>query len=274
MPNDTRRQWIEKRTAALEGATNPAEMAAAAAELASSDDPEALDALESFLRSDEFLDRLDEAGSADQTEHLRTVLAPFIQRPSPEVAHLCLNLVDHPAYLMNDRKSFLLEAMARVSPMNAETVEAFRRANEEGYFGFNALLLAANGSVRALELFASMTGDKAIDWEARVELLHKGIVPHRNRLSILEMAAGLMTTDLEEPVALAAIESVFDYQVHWFAIHAPMPPGWRTAPDEVLRFLIDLGRQAQRRPNLPVPLQEAIGATLEIAGALLARRTG
>ena len=82
-----------------------------------------------------------------------------------------------------------------------------------------------------------------------------------------------MADDLEEPVAIAAIESVFDYQTAWFRIHGPMPPGWRTASDETLRFLIDLGAQAKRRANLPPQLAEAIDNTVEIADALLARRT-
>jgi len=274
MTNNTRRQWIQERVAVLETSTSPEELELAATDLAFSDDPEALDVLGKFLRQSAFLDRLDEADDpAGDTAHLSRVMLPLIERPSPEVALLCLRLVDEPIYLEHDRKSFVLEAVANVAPMIAETVEAFRRANEEGYFGVDALLLADNGSPAALELFRSMMAEKEVDSESRVELLHKSIMPRRNRLPILQMVAGLMADGLEEPVTIAAIESVFDYQTAWFRIHGPTPPGWRTASDETLRFLIDLGAQAKRRPNLPSQLAEAIDNTVEIARALLARRT-
>jgi hypothetical protein len=273
MANNTRRQWIQERAAVLETSTSPQELELAATDLAFSDDPEALDALGKFLRRSEFLDRLDQAEDpAGDTAHLSRVMSPLIERPSPEVAWLCLRLVDEPVYLEHDRKSFVLEALANVEPMSADTVEAFRRANEEGYFASDALLLADNGSPAALELFRSMMADQAVDSEARVELLHRSIMPGRNLLPILQVVAGLMADGLEEPVAIAAIESVFDYQTAWFRIHGPVPPGWRTASDDTLRFVIDLGAQAKRRPNLPPHLAEAIDNTVEIARALLARR--
>ena len=274
MPNNTRQEWIEERTAVLAESTNLPDLELAATELAFSDDPEALKALAAYLGRAEFLDRLDPPESPDgKAVHLYRVLSPLIQRPSPEVVSLCLTLADEPVYLENDRKSFLLEALAVVTPMKTETAEAFRRANEEGYFAFDALLLAANGSPVALDLFASMMSDKDEDIEARIELLHKGIVPYRNRFATLQMVAALMAADLEEPVTLAAIESVFDYRKEWFTMHGPMPPGWRTASGGVLQLVIDLGVQAKKRPDLPEPLSAAIDETTDIVRALLAARS-
>lgn len=272
MPNDTRRQWIGERTAVLEAATDPEELEAAATELASSDDPEALEALAVFLRQSEFLDRLDEPGSYSRLTHLTGVMTALIAGPSPEVARLCLDLVDEPMYLEHDRKSFVLQALAAVPQMETETAEAFRRANQEGYFGFDALLLAANSSPVALELFRSMMSQKEVEPEVRVELLHKGIMPNRTRLTILQMVSAMMDDDLEEPVAAAAIESVFDYQVEWFKIHGPTPPAWRIASNEVLQYVIELGDRARPRPDLPASLPPAIRETLEIARALLKAR--
>ena len=104
-------------------------------------------------------------------------MKPLIEAPSPEVARLCLDLVDEPFYLEHDRKSIVLEALAAVPLMEPETADAFRRANQEGYFAFNALLLAANSSPVALELFRSMVSGEQLDVEGRVELLHRGILP-------------------------------------------------------------------------------------------------
>src|SRR5213594_242942 len=138
MRNNARQEWIQQRTVVLESSIDPQDLELAAADLASSDDPEALEALGTFLRRGDFLERLDNPDDpAGKTTHLRTVLLPLIEHPSPEVARLCLSIVDDPDWLANDRKSFLLQALAAVVPMNAETVEAFRRANEEGYFAFN-----------------------------------------------------------------------------------------------------------------------------------------
>ena len=272
MPNETRRQWIAELTAVLEGSTSPEELESAAGELTSSDDPEALDALAGFLRQAEFLDRLDEPDSSNRILHLNGVLRRLAEKPSAEVARVCLALVDEPIYLEHDRKSLVLETLAAVVPMNTETAEAFRRANDEGYFAFNALLLARNGSPVALELFRSMMGDKEVEVEERVEMLHRGILPHRTRLSILQMVGAILGDGLEEPVTVAAIESVFDYKTEWFSIHGPAPPAWRTASDDALRYLIDLGGRASARPNLPETLPPAIEETTEIARALLNRR--
>jgi len=273
MPNATRPQWIEEHVSALQGSASPEELAAAAAALAGSDDPEALDAVGIFLRRSEFLDRLDEPDAPNRILNLTSVLSPLIAAPSPEVARLLLHLVDEPIYLEHDRKSLILEALAGVVPMTAETAEAFRRANEEGYFAYDALLLARNGSPVALELFRSMMGDKELDAEARVELMHKGIMPHRTRLAILEMVAAMLGDGLEQPVIAAAIESVFDYKTEWFTIHGPTPPAWRTAPDDVLRYVIDLGASVKAQPNLPATLLPAIEETTAIARALLSRRS-
>src|SRR5262249_54103222 len=103
MASDKRRQWISERTAVLEASTSSEELETAAIELASSDDPEALDALGVFLRRGEFLDRLDEPSSSNRLLYLNGVLRPLIKQPSPETARLCLGLVNEPLYLEHDR---------------------------------------------------------------------------------------------------------------------------------------------------------------------------
>jgi hypothetical protein len=271
VPKNTRRQWIEERIVVL-GSTDSQEIARAATELAASDDPEALEALGAFLRRREFLDRLDEPDSEVRTLHLREVLLQLIQRPSPEVARLCLTLVEEPLYLEHNRKFLVLEALASAPEMTLETAEAFRRANATGFFPYDALLLARNGSPVALDLFRSMMGDKEVDEETRVESLHNAILPRRTRLPILHLVASLMADDLEPRVATAAIESVFDYQPEWFSIHGPTPPGWRTASDDALRYVVDLGARVKALPDLPASLPLAIEETMEIASALLAAR--
>lgn len=271
MLND-RQQWIAERTAVLEGSTSAEELDLAATELASSDDPNALEALTAFLRRGDFLDRLDEPNSPNQTQHLSAVLMPLADRPGPEVARACLELVDEPLYLEHDRKSLILEALAAVVPMTTETAEAFRRANDEGYFAFDALLLARNGSPVALDLYRSMMCDNEVDAESRVELLHKGLLPFRTNLVVLQAASRIMDAGLEEMLTNAATESVFDYKTEWFMIHGPTPPSWRTASDDVLKYVVELGHRLKGRANLSATLLTAIEETTGLARALLNHR--
>lgn len=265
---------LRERVEVLKSSADREDLQMAGVALARSDDPEALERLGEFLVRDDFLSRLDDVTEPqERVVHLREVLAPLIAYPSPEVARLCLRLAHEPEFAADDlRKPFLLEALARVRPMSSETVELFRRTNDEGYFATNAWLLAENGSPRALELLASMMADRNVPPARRVDCLHMAVVPHRAELAMLEMTADLLRRDLEPDVAIGVIESVFDYRVEWFKTHAEPPPAWRSASDEALRFLTELATQATNRGDVSGPLRESIDETVEIARALLARR--
>jgi hypothetical protein len=272
MPNDAPGNWIEEQVAVLEGGAGPEEMEAAAAELAASDDPQALEALGALLGRSEFLDQLDPPDSYTRISHLTGVFAPLIGHPSPEVARICLRLVDEPMYLEHDRKSLVLEALAGVVPMSPETTAAFERANEEGYFAFDALLLARNSSVAALDLYRSMMSDSTVDAESRVELVRKGILPYRDRLTILRTAAALIDSNVEPLIARTAMESVFDYRPEWFLLHGPTPPPWRTATEEVLRYVLELAAAFMDKRKVPASLMPAMDRTTATVRALLAAR--
>ncbi len=274
MSDTSSSQWIQERVEILASSKEPADLANAATELAAADHPAALDALAPFLRDPAFLDRLDDSGDpASQTEHLRPMLTALIQRASPEIVPLCLSLANDSAFLSDpDRKSFLLEALAGVVPMSAESAEVFTAANQEGYFASNAQLLAANASPTALALFLSMMLDDQEDTETRVELLHASLVPVRNRLPIIEMVGRLAAKNPGEDLVNAAVESIYDFKVSWRKGHPAPPPPWRTASDESLRALVALAPHLKKHLSLPPPLQSAMAATTEIASEILARR--
>ena len=250
------------------------ELQAAAATLARSDDPRILDQLGDFLVRPDFLARLDDVEEPqERIAHLKEVLAQLIERPSPEVARLCLRLAKEAQFNDDLRMPYLLEALAEVRPMAAETVELFRRENEEGYFAFNAVLLAKNASRPALDLFVAMMENRNEEPEVRVDCLHLAVVPNRTQLPILQMVAELLRRDLEAPVIAGAVESVYDYRgFEWFKAHAEPPPAWRSAPNEVLRFVVELANQARNHPHVPASLHGPIDGTVEVVRALLARR--
>jgi hypothetical protein len=103
-------------------------------------------------------------------------------------------------------------------------------------------------------------------------LLHKGILPYRTNLVVLQAASGIMDAGLGEMLTNAAIESVFDYKTEWFLIHGPTPPAWRTASDDVLKYVVELGNRLKGRANLSAALLPAIQETSELALALLNHR--
>ena len=197
----------------------------------------------------------------------------LIQLASPEIVPLCLGLTQAKAFLSDpDRKSFLLEALARVVPMSAESVAAFSGANSEGYFAFNARLLAENSSPAALGLFLTMMLDEEEDIDTRVELLHASPVPVRNRLPIIEMVSQIAARNPGETLVNAAIESIYDFQVTWRKGHPAPPQPWRTASTESLKALVALAPHLKKHLLLPETLQTAMAQTTLIASEILARR--
>ncbi len=243
------------------------ELERAAGALAASPDPQDLARLEALLRDSDFLARLDDLGSPQQkTRHLRAVMARLGENPSPEVAALCLALFRDPVFTADDdRKEFLLQALAVVNPMSEATAVRFRETNAEGWFAFNAPLLAKNGSSRALALFEEMMLDPSVPLERRVDCLHSSLVPRRTQPSVLA-AAGRLLADTQEPgLANGVIESLFRYEPkQWFGTSPPPPPPpWDSAPPAVRDALVALGDAALARPDLDADLARAVRAELQ-----------
>ncbi|MFN0105579.1 MAG: hypothetical protein ACKV2U_26265 [Bryobacteraceae bacterium] len=269
------REWIEERTAVLAASSQQTELEVAATELASADDPAALDALGTFLHDAGFLARLDDLDDPGRKMmHLSPVLLALIKHASPEIVPLCMGLINDPVFLADrDRKIWLLQALSAVTPMTAETAEIFRRANLEGYFGSCACLLARNSSPVALALFLSMMLEKEVEVEMRVDLLHEALVPIRNRIPIMEVVGRLASKNPGEELANAAIESIYDYQVTWRSGHPERPPPWRSSASETLQYLVNLAAYLKSHFKLPESLQQAMDRTTAMAHALLARRS-
>ncbi len=259
----------------LETSDDRDELGAAALELARSDHPEALRRLGELLRKPDFLAKLDDLDApTEKTLRLRGVMAALAERPSPEVAALCLRLAHEPRFLEDDdRKVFLLEALAAVRPMSAETAEWLRKTNAEGWFAFNAPLLAENASPPALELFESMMVDRDVPAERRIDCLHEALVVRRTRLPILQTAQRILARELEPEISVGLIESLFDFQGRrWFGLHHPQPPAWRSASSDVLRLALEIAQRVHGRAGISQSLRAAIESTASTLRALLAAR--
>lgn len=249
---------------------------AAATRLAASEHPDFIGALREFLRTREFLERLDDLGEPSwKTLHLSRIFGTLEQHPTPATEELCLVLVNEPDFLADDdRKIFLLPALAAVRPMSNSAVETFRRTNAEGYYNLNARLLVRNGSPRALALFEEMIRDETVPEERRVDNLHAAVLPYRTEIAVLQTMDRLVSGDLPDRVRIGAVETIYDERSReWFgpARNPPAPPPWETASDEALTFVLRLASQASFR-ELPPPLAAAVDRTVRLIQDILASR--
>jgi len=259
-------------TEVLRSSTDRRALERAASTLARSPDPRDLALLGQLLRDAAFLARLDDLQDG-KTVHLSRVMAALAEHPSPQAAELCLTLAEDPVYLAEgDRKSFLLEVLAKVRPMSERTAALFQGANEEGYFGFNARLLIANSSPRALALFESMMLDQEAPIESRVECLHVGIVPHRIEPPILQAADRIVSRASEHAIVIGVIESVFDFRQQWFGLESGIskPPPWQRASGESRRLALRLAGIARARNDLDPELRAAVDRAWKTLQALSA----
>jgi hypothetical protein len=258
----------------LKSSSNRDVLEQAAATLARSRDPRDLILLGQLLHDGEFLARLDNVSNLE-TRHLSRVMAALGEHPILQTVDLCLRLADDPVYVANDdRKRFLLQVLAAVKPLSDRAALLFERTNAEGYFSFNAPLLAANGSPRALEIFESMMLDQNVAIEERIDTLHIAMVPRRTELPILRASSLLLSRASETSLVTGVIESVFDFQSSWFGIESKITePAWQTASTDTLRFALHLADTALARHDLNAYLRQTVGrARQKIQRALSLKR--
>ena len=242
----------------LRSSTNRDSLERAAIAVVRSGDSRDLAFLGQLLRGNEFLARLDDQPA---TAHLSRVMRAMAEHPTPQIVDLCLTLAEDPVFIASgDRKSFVLELLGAVRPMDDRTAGVFQRANAEGYFAFNARLLADNGSPRALGLFESMMLDKSVPAEDRIQCLHVSIVPRRAEPAMLRVAEHVLSRTSERSIAGGVVESVFDYHQQWFGLESGIsePAGWGSAPTESLRIAMPLADSALARRDLAPALRETV----------------
>lgn len=158
--------------------------------------------------------------------------------------------------------------------MSERTAAVFQRANEAGYFAFDARLLTDNRSPRALSLFESMMLDRRVSAESRVQCLHVSIVPGRMDSAILRTAEQILSRNPERDIANGVVESVFDFDQDWFGIESGIsrPADWETASEESLRAALAIADRALASRDIESALHQTVGRARErISKALITR---
>lgn len=249
----------------LKSSTDRDALERAAVTLVRSGDAGDLAFLGQLLRDREFLARLDDLSNL-KTLHLSRVMAALADHPTPQIVDLSLTLAEDPVFVAEgDRKSFVLDLLASVKPMTERTAAMFQRSNVEGYFGFNARLLAGNGSPNALKLFEAMMIDTTVPVESRMECLHKAVLPKRIELPILASADRILSRTKEPVIASAVIESLFDFRQGWFGIESGVsgPPVWESGSPDSLRSALALANKALARRDLSPALRTTVSRARE-----------
>jgi hypothetical protein len=253
-------------------------LALAAIEVITKQSPEGLAVLASYLRTPEFLRRLDDVDNPQRkTYFLGRVFAAMEQHPSEATRDLCIAAAESPEFCADPiRLNYLLPALAAVRPMTQAAAAVFRRTNSEGYFPVNAPLMTRNESPIALRLFEEMIRNPQVDPESRIDALRHSVLPRRTELPILATAERLLSGGLEPEVEIGLIETLFDYREKpWFGPVRvpPAPRPWETASDEACQRALALAQAALARSDLPGETRQAVQASVnEIEQLLESRR--
>jgi hypothetical protein len=275
--NTPGREEIRREVEIMNASPEREAVAQAAVNLADSGDPEGLQALRERMARNDFLERLDDLESPQNSVvNLASVFARLQANPSQITGQVCVALANEPEFVAEPaRLNYLLPALAAVRPMTEAAADVFRRTNPEGFFSVNAPLLAENSTPQALAVFQETIETPQIDAANKAYLLHYSVVPRRTTLALLETCARLMGSGLEHEVEMGVIESIFDYQERpWFGNvrRPPRPPSWESASDETLRFVLELARRTERRTDLRAGLDAAIAETVSAISRILAVR--
>src|SRR5260221_9698445 len=220
MPEPMAPEEIASHSAILNEARDPEPLVSSAIALAASENRDAVIALARALRMPQFLARLegDEGAAADSVTNLADVFIALKEHPSEFSGRLCELIYGEDSFReVPSRINLALHALGAVKPVTARAVEIFTETSATGYAQVNGPILLANGEPPALEVFARIILE---DWEeayVKVDILHRALLPARDRLPVLQMCVRLLEASLEESVRVALVETLYDYRSRdWF----------------------------------------------------------
>jgi hypothetical protein len=278
MPEPITPEQLARHLEVLNTSNESAELAASAVALAASEDREALVSLARILRAPGFLARLEGADgqSTSDVTNLADVCIALAQHPTEFTGRLCELLYGEPTFQeLPARFNALLHALGAVKPVTPRAAEIFRETSAAGFAQVNGPILLANSEPPALAVFAEIITGEWVESYVKVDILHRSLLPVRDRLPIVQMCIRLLTSPLDPEVRAALIETLHDFRSKdWFgpAMYAPEPPDWNHSPDASLELLTRLDEKLLTE-NLSPYAQSVIRRTREeIATILRSRR--
>jgi hypothetical protein len=255
----------------LEVSQDPRELVSAAQELAKSTREDDHEALLEFLRSEEFLGRLDSEeeyrGPSGRLRLVRVLRA--LGRNKCEAARTKLVLLtQEKAFTKNwARADILIEAVAVIRPALPEVIEFWdlHCQPEDGFMSLTITALVENGSRPALALLEKKMANDGFEEDERIGWMHNNIMPHRNDVPLLESCERMLSGGLSPDLRPALVEALFDYRPNeWFGADPFLePPPLKAASSEALTLLNRIGRSALKNISLTTRQRQAVNKTLE-----------
>ncbi len=260
----------EDYTKVLQTSKDPKELSPAACALARSDQQRDQDTLLKFLRSSDFLNRLDTADDYAAYNHrprIGRVLQMLRDNKSPPARQSLLALTKDATFLKEMRRvDELIKATTMIRPAPPELVSFWDRYSQPlDSFAPNTVdVLCENGTRPALDLLEKKMADSAHDEDERIGWMRMSILPRRNNLALIECAERMLSGSLPEPLRPALVEVFFDYKPdEWFtpAVNVSPPDRSQLGPSGrvALRALAQLAlKSVKLTPEQAKPVEDTL----------------
>lgn len=231
----------------LQSSKNPKELSPPACELARSEDKKDQEALAKFLRSSDFLYRLDtpeDYANASARPRIGRVLKMLHDNRSPAARETLLALTKDPTFLKEMRRvDELIRVTDQIRPAPPDLVKFWDKYSQpfDSFAPATVDVLCENASRPALDLLEKKMADPAHEEDERISWMRTSILPRRNSLAIIECSERMLSGSLPESLRPALVEVLFDYKPdEWYTPAVNVSP-----PDR--SHLGPSGRVALRR---------------------------
>jgi hypothetical protein len=223
-----------------------------------------------FLRSQDFLQRLDSESdyAAEIRLRIRRVLDELAKNQNPSARNILVALTQDQTFLMEPaRVDRLIQACAVIRPLPPEVIKFWddHCQPEDGFTPLTIEAIIENGSEPALTLLEQKMLDPRQMEQDIIAWMHTNILIHRNDLPLLRSCERMLAGGLPEKLRLALGDVLFDYRpTEWFPDNIEIrPPDRRQAGSEALAQLRKIGEYALKNILMKARLRKAVMDTLE-----------
>ena len=234
----------------LQSSKDPKELSPRACELARSTDAHDQEQLSKFLRSADFLNRLDTPEDYANTAarpRVGRVLKMLQENKSPPARQTLLALTQDGTFLKESaRVDELIRATVAIRPAPPELVKFWDAYSQpmDSFAPRTIDTLCENASRPALDLLEKKLADPSHEADERISWMRWSILPRRNNLSLIECAERMLSGSLPEPLRPALVEVLFDYKPdEWYTPAVSVSPPDRAGRGPAAR--VALRRVAQ-----------------------------
>ncbi len=250
------------------------ELVNAALSLARSKQPADHNELLRWLRSEEFLTRLDYESDYRNTgkrTRIRRVLEALSENNSSSAHDVLVALTQSPMFIKEPvRADSLIEACVVLRPAPSEVVRFWNDHSQpdDGFTHLTVEAIVENGSEPAVALLEQKMTDPRHDDNDKISWLRSSILTHRNDLPLLRSCERMLAGALPKRLCPHLVEVLFDYRpTEWFGpAELLYPPDRRQASAEALAQLRRLGQMALRTVALTEDQKKAVERTLKELG--------